>query len=144
MYHVILDGIMMNIDCVIWTRFFNKMTPLTHWPQNPTNHMPVRSEYWFRQWLVAWRHQAITWAYSYVVPDVCRHMASLGHIDFNSLWPSDTISRHRPGSTLAQIMACCLTAPSHYLILCWLFTSVVQWESPITVNSTGYSSDIDY
>ena len=31
----------------------------------------------------------------------------------NSLWPSDTIWRHRSGSTLAQVMACCLTAPSH-------------------------------
>ena len=34
---------------------------------------------------------------------------------FNSLWPSDTIWRHRSWSTLAQVMACCLAAPSHYL-----------------------------
>ena len=33
----------------------------------------------------------------------------------NSLWPSDTIWWHRSGSTLAQVMAGCLTAPSHYL-----------------------------
>ena len=33
----------------------------------------------------------------------------------NSLWPSDTIWRQRSGSTLAQVMACCPTAPSHYL-----------------------------
>ena len=33
----------------------------------------------------------------------------------NSLRPSDAIWRHRFGSTLAQVMACCLTAPSHYL-----------------------------
>ena len=32
-----------------------------------------------------------------------------------SLWPNDTIWRQRSGSTLAQVMACCLTAPSHYL-----------------------------
>ena len=31
----------------------------------------------------------------------------------NSLWPSDAIWRKRPGSTLAQVIACCLTAPSH-------------------------------
>ena len=37
---------------------------------------------------------------------------------FNLLWPSDTISRQRSGSTLAQVMACCLTAPSHYLNPC--------------------------
>ena len=33
----------------------------------------------------------------------------------NSLWPSDTIWQHRSGSTLAQVMACCLRAPSHCL-----------------------------
>ena len=34
-----------------------------------------------------------------------------------SVWPSDTIWWHRSGSTLAQIMACCPMAPSHYLML---------------------------
>ena len=33
----------------------------------------------------------------------------------NSLCPSDTIWWQRSGSTLAQVMAWCLTAPSHYL-----------------------------
>ena len=37
---------------------------------------------------------------------------------FNSLWPSDAIRWHRCGSTLAQVMAGCLTAPSHYLNQC--------------------------
>ena len=48
---------------------------------------------------------------------------------FNSLWPSDAIWRQRSGSTLAQVMACCLTAPSHYLTQCWLIISKVQWHS---------------
>ena len=47
----------------------------------------------------------------------------------NSLGPSDTIWRQRSGSTLAQAMACCLTAPSHYLNQCWLILSKVQWYS---------------
>ena len=47
----------------------------------------------------------------------------------NSLWPSDAIWQQRPGSTLAQVMACCLTAPSHYLNQCWLIISGVQWHS---------------
>ena len=46
----------------------------------------------------------------------------------NSLWPSDTIWWHKSGSTLAQVMACCLTAPSHYLNQCWLIISKVQWH----------------
>ena len=46
-----------------------------------------------------------------------------------TLWPSDAIWRQRSGSTLAQVMACCLTAPSHYLNQCWLIISEVQWHS---------------
>ena len=38
----------------------------------------------------------------------------------NLFWPSDAIWRQRSGSTLAQVMACCLMAPSHYLNQCWL------------------------
>ena len=48
---------------------------------------------------------------------------------FNSLRPGDTIWRQRSGSTLVQVMACCLTAPSHYLNQCWLSISSVQWLS---------------
>ena len=47
----------------------------------------------------------------------------------NSLWPSDAIWQHRSGSTLVQVMACCLMAPSHYLNQCWLIISKVQWHS---------------
>ena len=46
----------------------------------------------------------------------------------NSLWPSDIIWRHKSGSTLAHVMACCLTAPSHYLNQCRLTISKVQWH----------------
>ena len=44
----------------------------------------------------------------------------------NPLWPSDAIWWQRSGSTLAQVMTCCLTAPSHYLNQCWLIISEVQ------------------
>ena len=40
----------------------------------------------------------------------------------NSLGPRDAIRRCRSGPTLGQVMACCLTAPSHYLTQCWLIT----------------------
>ena len=35
---------------------------------------------------------------------------------FNSLWSRGAIWCHRSGSTLDQVMACCLAAPSHCLI----------------------------
>ena len=48
---------------------------------------------------------------------------------FNSLGPSDAIWRHRSRSTLAQVMACCLTASSHLLNQCWIIITKVQWCS---------------
>ena len=47
----------------------------------------------------------------------------------NSLGPSDAIRWQRSGSTLAQVMACCLTAPSHYLNQRWLIISGIHWDS---------------
>ena len=49
-------------------------------------------------------------------------------LGLNSLWPSDFIWWHRSRSTLAQVMAWCLMAPSHYLNQCWLLISVVKWH----------------
>ena len=46
----------------------------------------------------------------------------------NSLWPGDDIWQHRSGSTLAQVSACCLMAPSHYLNQCSLIISEVFWH----------------
>ena len=65
----------------------------------------------------------IIWGNSLVTPT-----SVLWSVVLNSLWPSDTICRQRSGSTLAQVMACCLTAPSHYLNQCWLIISEVQWR----------------
>ena len=47
----------------------------------------------------------------------------------NSLWRGDSMWRHGTRSTLAQVMACCLTAPSHYLNQCWLIIREVAWHS---------------
>ena len=46
--------------------------------------------------------------------------------DINSLWPSNAIWQQRSGSTLAQVMAWCLKAPSHYLNQCWLIISDIH------------------
>ena len=49
------------------------------------------------------------------VPRLSIHAAD----GINPLWPSDAIWRHRSRSPLVQVMACCLTAPSHYMNQCW-------------------------
>ena len=47
----------------------------------------------------------------------------------NSLRPNHAIWHHRSGSILVQVMACCLTASSHYLNRCWLRWFVAfTWE----------------
>ena len=56
-------------------------------------------------------------------------LSFLSLICVNSLGPSDTIWRWRSWSILVQVMACCLTAPSHYLNQCWLIISKVLWHS---------------
>ena len=63
-------------------------------------------------WEVCLRHGGIIYMYTTLV-------ASMLWTCINSLRPSDTIGRHSPGSTLAQVVACCLAAPSHYLNRCW-------------------------
>ena len=51
---------------------------------------------------------------------------------YSCLWSSDAIWRHIAisGSTLAQVMTCCLTAPNHCLKQYWLLISGVRWYSP--------------
>ena len=56
-------------------------------------------------------------------------MLNMFIMTFNSLRPSDTIWRQRTGSTLAQVVACCLTTPSHYMNQCWLIITKVLWLS---------------
>ena len=59
----------------------------------------------------------------------------------NSLWPSNVIWWQGSRSTLAQVMACCLTAPSHNLNQCWLMISEMLRHSPDS-NFTENTSDI--
>ena len=56
----------------------------------------------------------------------------------NSLWPGDAIWQQKTGSILAQVMACCLTASSHYMNKCGLIISEVlslSAEGSFTVNT---------
>ena len=47
---------------------------------------------------------------------VCSYTMSYSiAITLTHLWLNDAIWRHRFGLTLAQVIACCLMAPSHYL-----------------------------
>ena len=64
----------------------------------------------------------------------------------NSLWLSVAVWRHRPWSALAQVMAWCLIAPSHYLKQCWLTIATVpatrSWR--IWINESHETTRNDY
>ena len=64
-----------------------------------------------------------------LVKETLKNMDRKPHGSINSLGPSDAIWRQKSGTTLPQVMACCLTAPSHYLNQCWLIIRKVQWCS---------------
>ena len=83
--------------------------------------------------VLAWCHQATSHYLSQCWP---RSMSPNGVTRpqwVNWLLPSDTIWHHRTWSTLVQVMACCLMAPSHYLNQCWLITNGSLWYSPRVV-----------
>ena len=59
----------------------------------------------------------------------CGRMTPYGDLEVGPIW--------------SQVMACCLTAPSHYLNQCWLIISEIQWQSPKN-NFTRDASAITY
>ena len=64
---------------------------------------------------------------------------SYGHNEINSLWPV-LIWQQSSGSSLAQVMACCLMAPNHYLDQCWLIIQIGFCGTQ--TNFTGSVQDI--
>ena len=62
-------------------------------------------------------------------PSIIEINLKIIYLKFHSLGPSDAIWCWRSWSTLVQVMACYLTAPSHYLNQCWLTISKVLWHS---------------
>ena len=73
---------------------------------------------------------------------------------YSSLWLNDAICRHKPGSTLAQVMAWRLTAPSHYMNQCWfiilsssgIHLRAISWDvaQPLIIAIENYLSKISF
>ena len=62
-----------------------------------------------------WRHHGHFFGDRVAVDEIwgIRYSNKFAVIWYNSWWSIDAIWRHKSGSTFAQVMACCLTAPSH-------------------------------
>ena len=112
----------------------------------------------YNGWYVAWQYQANTWTnvdlsiyHQWALgPVACTRRQLVLMISFiklvfknytfkitfmsarwqwvNSWWPTDIIWWHRSGSTLAQVMACFLTAPSHYQNFCSTHLKLISQE----------------
>ena len=95
------------------TSIIYPQTGMRHVPQEPSRE--IISLYSLRYWNLLNPYY-----------DQAPKHETCGCLAFNSLWPSDAIRRQRSRSTLAQEMACCLTAPSHHLNQCLLIISEVQ------------------
>ena len=105
-----------NPICFTW------LTPwllMTWWRKEPGHHQPW---YWPSLYgIFHFMHQRGLFLASYYFLQT-----KAINVKINSLWPSDIICRQRSWSTLAQVMARCLTASSHYLNQCWLFINKVE------------------
>ena len=99
-------------------------------------------QFWILQMSTAWYDSNLfdreIWLYSFLTTfeytsllDYVINMNRIYCKCIHSLWHSNAIWWHRSGSTQAQVMTCCLTAPGHYLIQCWIITACVLWLSPV-------------
>ena len=112
--HISRPIYMCACDCIV--QFYLQMYSM---------HIYRINDFWLWLWLICSK-------YPYVDEKIMPLITSSSELEgcpyINSLWPSDAIWRQRFRSTLAQVMACCLTAPSHYLNQCWLIIIL----SPVT------------
>ena len=85
----------------------------------------TQSQHWFGEW-----NMSFTWSSKNMVSIIEYNYSK--HIFFTintyCVHFAYTIWRQISGSTLAQVMACCLTATIHYPNQCWFAISKVHWH----------------
>ena len=86
-------------------------------PKVPSNYIPALVQ------IMAWRRAGDKPLSGPVMVSLLTHICITRPQWVNSLWHSDAIWWHKSCSALAQVMDCWLTAPSHYLIQCWILIS---------------------
>ena len=105
------------VTCLVPSHYLNLWWLIDNWPP-PRNII---------QWCLNENLHIFNWENVCMFAKLCQYyyfsLNILTHCGLMTSW------RHRSGSTLAQVMACCLTAPSHYLNQCWLIISEIQLHS---------------
>ena len=92
----------------------------------PAGNNPISEPMLTQISVATWRHSGVKmgihlWRMSFPL-----HPPGISSF-INSLGPNDAICCWGSWSTLVQVMACCLTAPSHYLNQCWLIINKGLW-----------------
>ena len=82
-------------------------------PKSPIDNIPALFQ------IMAWRRPGDKPLSEAMMVSLLTHICVARPQWVNSLWPSDAIWRYKSGSILAQVMAYCMKAPSHYLNQCW-------------------------
>ena len=95
--------------------------PLIFVPKGQINNVPALVQ------IMAWRRPGDKPLSEPMMDKIPTHICVTRPQWVNSLWPSG--DKCRSGSTLAQLMDCCLTAPSQYLNQCWLLISELLWHT---------------
>ena len=110
------------VQVMAWCRQATSHNLNQCWPRSPTPYGVTRPQcvkgldcVWHKSARSVPSHYLMWW----------QNMATSCRADVNSLGPSDAIWWQKTESTLAQVMPCCLTAPSHYLNRYWLIISKV-------------------
>ena len=88
-------------------------------------------------------HPEITLFFAHTPEDMECVMRHYYREHLYSLRHSESLGRHKSPSILAKLMACCLTAPSHYLNQYWLISRKVHKHSPRGI-FTWYSAAINH
>ena len=96
----------------------------------------------FYLWSHTYKYKTRVFKYKYKYTNKVTYLI-IRKVQRRSSWPNDAIWRQISRSTLDKVMACCLTAPSHYLKQCWFITSKVHWHS-FQYNFTRDTSAINH
>ena len=124
--HVILNHVIMASDCTLESGpWFNiRMSSHQYRKSHCGDKMVIRSSYIHNGISYAGKITSLYWFMPWLLVNVCMaYYGTIVSLILNSLWPGDAICQQISWSLLAQVMACCLMVPSHYLSQCWLAIS---------------------
>ena len=121
-----------------WSSFLMfQLTIFQHWFRYWLGAVQATSHYMNQWWLFYWRiyaslglnelnDQAIHFMH---LVNVSQHWMMMVWCYSTKTSTNTVLISHRSVSKLAEVMACCPMAPSHYLNRFWLIVSKVQWHS---------------